>query len=274
MQKGYQIVGVLNVTPDSYFDGGKYDALDAAVARVGELLSEGADIIDVGGESTIPSGPGGVTVEEELERTIPVIQAIKNAHPDAQLSIDTYKAEVARQAIEAGANMVNDVSAGRNDPDMFSLLSTTDVHVVLMHAKHPPPNVEIENTQYHDVVTEVYDFLAERLDAAVTSGIARERIILDPGLGFFLSSDARYSFQMLQNLSKLTELGCPIYVSPSRKSFLAGPEKLPPEDRLPGTIASSIEAVRNGATYIRTHDVAEVRRALETAALLRSGDPQ
>ena len=207
-------------------------------------------------------------MEEEIARTIPVIAAIRDAYPHAEISIDTYKAEVAEQAIAAGATMVNDVSAGRNDPNMFSLLNQSDVSVVLMHAKHAPPNVEIEDTQYEDVVSEVFTFLEGRRDAAVAAGIAQDRLILDPGLGFFLSSDARYSFAILQNLERFTELGCPIYVSPSRKSFLAGSEKLLPEDRLPGTIVASAMAVKNGATYIRTHDVAAVRRGMETMRTL------
>lgn len=259
------IVGVLNVTPDSYFDGGKYDALEAAVAHAEALLEEGADIIDIGGESSIPSGPGKVSEDEELKRVIPVIQEILKQHPGAKISVDTYKSGVAKAATEAGASMINDVSAARHDSEMLSVVSGSDVDLVVMYAKHPPPNAVIEETHYDNVLDTVHGFLQERVQIAVKTGIDQSRIILDPGLGFFLSSDPQYSFEVLKHLNRFADLGCRLYVSPSRKSFLAGPEQLPPSDRLPATIVASVEAVQNGATYIRTHDVAEVRRAIETA---------
>lgn len=264
-----RIVGILNTTPDSYFDGGKYNLLEVAVAHAGQMLEAGADIIDVGGESTIPSGPGGVTAEEEISRTIPVIEAIVDAYPDASISIDTYKAEVASRAITAGATMVNDVSAGRNDPEMFPLIASSDVHYILMHAVSPPPNVEIHETHYDDVVSTVKAFLQERRDEATSAGIAQDRLILDPGLGFFISSIADYSFEIIERLEEFLDLGCPLYVSPSRKSFLAGPENLPPKDRLPATIEASLQAAKNGATYIRTHDVADIATAFQSLHQLK-----
>ena len=268
MRKNFQIVGILNTTPDSYYDGGKFVSLEKAVERAGQMIKEGADIIEVGGESTIPSGEGSISIEEELERTIPVIRAIREAFPQVSLSIDTYKSPVAKEAINAGAMMVNDVTAGRGDPEMFSVLQRSGVKVVLMFAKYLPPLAKVHDTQYDDIVETVFDFLHERKDAAIQSGIDASRIILDPGLGFFISSDARYSLQILANLERFTKLDCPIFVSPSRKSFLAGPQNLPPSDRLPATIAASAIAVLHGATYIRTHDVQAVRQGCEVAQMM------
>lgn len=251
------IVGILNVTPDSYYDGGRYNAVDAAVLRAGELLQEGADIIDIGGESTGP-GSSDVELEEELSRTIPVIQAIVEAHPDAQISIDTYKAQVAQNAIDAGAVMVNDVTAGRGDPELFSVVVDSGVQIVLMYSKDGTPRTTIQDVQYDDVIDTIKAFLSARKQAAMDAGIAEEKIILDPGMGHFLSSDPKYSFEVLSRLTELKDLGSSIYVSPSRKSFLAGPEGLSPDQRLDGTVAASKIAVQNGATYIRTHDVGQV----------------
>ena len=271
MQKKFHIVGILNTTPDSYFDGGKYVSVSQAVERAEQMLDEGADIIEVGGESTIPSGDGGISIEEELQRTIPMIRAIRDTFPHANISIDTYKSEVAKEAIEAGVMMVNDVTAGRGDPEMFSVLRNADVKIVLMFAKELPPLAKIHNTRYDDVVSTVFEFLRERKRVAMESGIGVPRIILDPGLGFFISSDARYSFQILAHLKRFTEFDCPIFVSPSRKSFLAGAAKLSPDDRLPATIAASAIAVLNGATYIRTHDVAAVKRGCEFVFMMDRG---
>lgn len=262
-----KIVGVLNVTPDSFHDGGKFLSVDAAVERAGEMFRYGADIVEIGGESTGPRS-SDVSLEEELQRVIPVICAIKKKFPSAALSVDTYKLEVAKAAIAEGAMMVNDVTAGRADREMFSVVASSSAILVLMYAKDPTPRTTIEDRQYEDVVRTVSDFLRERKAQAVKAGIAEERIILDPGLGHFISSDANYSFEIIRRLREFQALGCPILLSPSRKSFLAGPENLPPSERLPGTIAASAVAVLNGASYIRTHDVKEVRRGCEVALAL------
>lgn len=264
----FQIVGVLNVTPDSYYDGGKFNSAEAAVKRAGEMLEEGADIIEVGGESTGP-GSEDVPLEEERKRAISIIKALREAYPQAQISIDTYKAPIASDAIESGVMMVNDVTAGRGDPEMFSVLAKSDVLFVLMYSKDDSARTTIQEKQYDDVTTTVMEFLSERKELAVQAGISKERIILDPGMGHFVSSDPKYSFKLLEELKKLSELGCPLFVSPSRKSFLAGSENLPTEERLPGTIAASAVAVLNGAIYIRTHDILPVRRGCDTALRLR-----
>jgi dihydropteroate synthase len=259
-----QIVGILNVTPDSYFDGGAFVATEAAVARAGEMLAQGADWIEVGGESTGPNSRG-VSVSEELKRVIPVIEAIHKTYPDALISVDTYKSIVADEAIRVGSTMVNDVTAGRFDPDILRIVQRMGTKIVLMYSKDPTPRTTIHPTQYDDVIATIKKFLVEQKKLAMDSGIAPDRIILDPGLGHFVSSDARYSFEIIARLREFEGLGCPLFLSPSRKSFLAGAENLKTADRLPGTIAASVLAVVNGATYIRTHDVLEMRRTLEIA---------
>lgn len=264
-----QIVGVLNVTPDSYYDGGKFHDTQAAVRRAGEMLQEGVDIIDVGGESTGP-GSKDVPEAEELQRTVGVIREIVREHPNAVVSIDTHRSEVAQQAIQVGAKMLNDVTAGRSDPDIFSVAAEADVDLVLMYSKDHTPRTTVADVQYDDVLESIAAFLGERKQTAIAAGVAQEKIILDPGMGHFVSSDPKYSFAVLARLSDLgKKLGAPIYVSPSRKSCLAGKENLPPNDRLPGTIAASVAAVLNGASFVRTHDVLAVRRACEIAQAIR-----
>jgi len=264
------IVGVLNLTPDSFYDGGKAMDVTSAVKRAGEMLQAGADIVEVGGESTGPGSPD-VSEEDELKRTIASIKAIKEAYPHAVLSIDTYKAEVAEQAIRAGVTMVNDVTAGRSDERMFSTLAGhPDVKLVLMYSKDATPRTTVEANRYDNVIDTVKSFLRERKEEAVRQGISADRIILDPGLGHFVSSDSQYSFQIIAKLQEFAELGSPLFLSPSRKSFVEGKEKLPTAERLPGTIAASSLAVQNGAAYIRTHDVLEIRRACEIASAIQA----
>lgn len=264
MAKNFSIVGIVNTTPDSYFDGGKYVDIDDAVWRAGEMLQRGADIIEVGGESTGP-GSKDVSAEEEHRRVIPVVKAIRDVYPNAPIAVDTYKSAIAKDAIDVGATMINDVTAGRGDSDMFAVIAKTSVSYVLMYAKDPTARTTVEAQEYDDVIETIRSFLQERKEAAESAGIRADQIILDPGLGHFVSSKPEYSFQVLTRLNELTDLGSPLFLSPSRKSFLAGSENLPPEDRLPGTIAASAIAVQNGAKYIRTHDVLAVRRACEVA---------
>ncbi len=265
MQCLFQIVGILNVTPDSYHDGGKFTDVSAAVARVGAMLSEGADWIEIGGESTGPNSTE-VTLEQERARVIPVIEAMQKEFPEAKISVDTWKPEVAEASIKAGATMVNDVTAGRGSGGaMFNVLAKSSAKLVLLYSKDATQRTTIAGKSYENVVAEISTFLRMRRDAAVAAGISKERIILDPGLGHFVSSDPKYSFEILARLQEFLHLGCPLFLSPSRKSFLAGSENLKTVDRLPGTIAASALAVLHGASFIRTHDVLEVRRACEIA---------
>ena len=268
--KPFSIVGVLNVTPDSYYDGAKYSSLENALDRAAQIIDEGGDIIDIGGESTFVDRDD-VSIEEELNRTINVIKEIHSALPKAKISIDTYKAEVASKAIESGAHMINDVTAGRGDPHMFSTAAELDCPIVLMFAKDETSRTTTDEKDYDDVIQTVKDFLAEKKQLALDAGVREENIILDPGLGFFISGVANYSYEIIGNIESLNELGSDIFISPSRKSFLAGPDNLPPNERLPGTIAASVIAYLNGARYIRTHDVLDVRRALDVARLTGRG---
>lgn len=262
-----QIIGVLNVTPDSFYDGGQLPSVESAVARAGQMLADGADILEVGGESTGP-GSSEVSADEELRRVVPVIEAIRRTFPDAALSVDTYKSPVALAALERGAIMINDVTAGRGDSTMFATLARFPAaSLVLMYAKDPTPRTTIEPRQYDDVISTIKQFLSQRKEAATAAGVAAARITLDPGLGHFVSGDPRYSFEILRRLPELLALGSPLLLSPSRKSFLAGPENLPVAGRLPGTIAASALAVAQGAAFIRTHDVLEVRRGCQIAYL-------
>lgn len=258
------IIGALNVTPDSFHDGGRFTSIEAAMERATQMLADGADIIEVGGESTGPKSPD-VSLDEELKRVIPVITAIRKKHPAVRISVDTWKAAVAQEAINAGAGMINDVTAGRSDPGMFTVVAKSSAQLVLMYAKDPTPRTTIEDRQYDDVIGTISDFLRKRKDAAVKADISSDRIILDPGLGHFVSSDAQYSFEIIRRLREFGSLGSPVFLSPSRKSFLAGSQNLPTAERLPATVAASAIAVLNGAMYIRTHDVREVRIACDVA---------
>lgn len=262
-----QIVGILNTTPDSYFDGGKYDAVSTALSRAKEMKSHGADIIEIGGQST---GPGSIDVslDEELSRTIPIIKMIKEEMPDCVMSIDTYVSDIAKEAIAAGVSMINDVTAGRGSDGLFEVVANTGVQLVLMYAKDSTPRTTVEKIEYEDIISTIKSFLLSRIEEAKRRGVASSSIIIDPGMGHFISSDPVYSFEVIRRLSELS-LIAPIFVSPSRKSFLAGPEKLPPEDRLPVTIAASLACVTNGASYLRTHDVQEISRALQTQASIQ-----
>ncbi len=264
------IVGVLNVTPDSFHDGGKYVDVETAVAQAEAMIRDGADIIEVGGESTGPKSPD-VALEEERARVIPVLLELRKRFPDLRLSVDTYKSEIAREAIAAGATMINDVTAGRSDPELFAVVAAaSNVDLVLMFSKDASPRTTVAAAEYTDVIATVSKFLMQRKALAVEKGVNPDRIYLDPGLGHFVSSDPAVSFALLARLEEFQSLGSSFFLSPSRKSFLAGSEKLPTADRLPGTIAASAIAVLHGAAVIRTHDVLEVRRACEIAELIRN----
>jgi dihydropteroate synthase len=263
-----QIVGILNVTPDSYVPESRAMDVEVALLRAEGMVRDGADIIEIGGESTGP-GSADVSAAEELERTIKVIRETKKRMPNISISIDTYKASVAEKAIEAGASIVNDVTAGRGDPKMFGVAAKAGVRVVLMYAKDPTPRTSVQETRYDDVVRTIKSFLTERKQAAVDAGIESSYIILDPGLGHFVSLLPEYSFEILARLEEFADLGSPILLSPSRKSFLAGRENVKAADRLPATIAASAIAALHGASFIRTHDVQAIRRALEVVEQVR-----
>jgi dihydropteroate synthase len=266
-------MGILNVTPDSFSDGGRFLDAEVAVAHGLKLVAEGADIVDVGGESTRP-GAEPVSVEEELRRVRPVIEGLSAAASgDAQISIDTSKAAVARAALGAGASLVNDVSAFRADPEMAGLVADSGAECCLMHMLGEPRTMQ-QDPRYEDVVDEVKTFLQERLAFAVREGVDERRVLLDPGIGF--GKTVEQNLELLRRLQELLTLGRPIVIGTSRKSFLgriaagaARPGTAEPvgaSERLPGTLASNVMAFERGASVFRVHDVAPVREALRVAA--------
>lgn len=263
------VMGVLNTTPDSFFDGGRYDALDAAVARAEQMLAEGADILDIGGESTRP-GAEPVPEAEELRRTLPVMEAITARFPQAIISIDTTKSGVAARALQAGACIVNDISGMTFDPRMREVAAQAGALVVLMHIQGTPRTMQ-KNPHYTDVVAEVRDTLHVHAQRAQQAGISRENIWLDPGIGF--GKTLEHNLQLLRHLPTLKSLGYPVLIGTSRKSFighlLGG---LPPEERLEGTLATLALSVAWGADIVRVHDVQAAVRAVRVAdALVRAG---
>jgi len=237
---------------------------DAIVARAKQYVEEGADIIEIGGESTGP-GSRNVSLEEESERVLPAIGALRSALPDLWISVDTCKAEVALGALRAGADMINDVTAGRGDVRMFPMIAQAGCPCVLMYAKDPSPRTTVQSVRYEDVIATVRAFFMERSAAASSAGVRRSQLIFDPGLGHFISSDPQYSFELIRRLPELADFS-PLFLSPSRKSFLAGPRNLPPEERLPATLAVTAIAVLSGVRFIRTHDVLDTRRAVDAAS--------
>ncbi|HDJ30126.1 MAG TPA: dihydropteroate synthase [Candidatus Acetothermia bacterium] len=257
-------MGVLNVTPDSFFDGGQHMTTKAAVNHALEMIRDGADIVDVGGESSRP-GAAPVPGEVELSRVVPVITGIRESS-DVLISVDTTKSRVARAALAAGADIVNDISALRFDPEMGPLIAEADACVVLMHMQGTPRTMQ-ENPTYSDPVEEIKEFFSARMEAAVRAGIPEERIILDPGIGF--GKRLEHNLAILRGIGSFLELGAPVLIGLSRKSFLGELLGLPPAERLVGTVAANAVAVRNGADIIRVHDVKEGRQTADVARRLR-----
>lgn len=250
------IMGILNVTPDSFFDGGTLDTEAALLARAAKMLAEGADILDVGGMSTRP-GAKTVSVEEELNRVLPAIQSILKNYPEALISIDTVHAEVAKKAIEAGAVMVNDVSAGEMDAEMIVAVSMLQVPYIIMHMQGIPAHMQ-QNPTYSNVVKEVYTFLAEKANACMQAGV--KDLIIDPGFGF--GKTVEHNYALLKGLSSFKALNLPILAGVSRKSMICKVIKQNPEHALNGTTAVNMLALLNGADILRVHDVKEAREAV------------
>jgi dihydropteroate synthase len=256
------IMGVVNVTPDSFSDGGLFLDADAAVEHGLRLVEEGAHILDIGGESTRP-GAEPVTEDEERQRVLPVVERLAQ-EAGARLSIDTTKLAVARAALDAGATLVNDVSAFRFDPGMAALVAETGAGCCLMHMLGEPRTMQ-QDPRYDDVVSDVKAFLEERLAFAVSEGIDEERVWLDPGIGF--GKTVEHNLELLRRLDEIVAIGRPVVVGTSRKSFLGKIAGGRDEDqRLPGTIATNVLALERGASVFRVHDVAPVADALKVAA--------
>jgi dihydropteroate synthase len=262
MPRDFRVMGVVNVTPDSFSDGGRFLDPDAAVAHALALAEEGADILDFGGESTRP-GAEPVSADEERRRVVPVIERVAQG-TTAQLSIDTSKAAVAEAAIAAGATLVNDVTALRGDPAMAGLVAEREVDCCLMHMLGEPRTMQLD-PRYDDVVSEVASFLEERLAFAVAQGVREDRVLLDPGIGF--GKTLEHNLELLRRLDEIVALGRPVVVGTSRKSFLGLlTDRAEPDERLAGTIATNVLALERGAAVFRVHDVAPVREALTVAA--------
>jgi len=261
-----RLMGIVNVTPDSFSDGGLYLDSDRAIGHARELAAEGADLLDVGGESTRP-GAQAVSAEAELRRVLPVLEGLGGV--GVPVSIDTSKAAVAEAALEAGAGLVNDVTALRADPELAAVCAARGCDVVLMHMQGSPRTMQ-EAPAYGDVVEDVKGFLAERIDFATGAGIAEDRIWVDPGIGFGKTVD--HNLELLRRLGELRDLGRPILVGTSRKSFIGRLTGRDVDQRLGGTIASNVLALRAGADVLRVHDVAQVREAMRVAeAILEQG---
>jgi dihydropteroate synthase len=275
---GYRLMGIVNVTPDSFSDGGLFLDAPAAIAHGVELVSQGAHILDIGGESTRP-GAEPVGVQEELRRVLPVVEALAQQVGDTQISIDTSKAAVARAALDAGATLVNDVSALRADPEMVSVVAGSGAECCLMHMLGEPHTMQrgVGGSSYNDVVDDVRAFLEQRMAFAVGEGIDEDRILLDPGIGF--GKTVEHNLALLRRLDEIVALGRPVVIGTSRKSFLgriaadagSAPEQVAPDARLPGTIATNVIALERGARVFRVHDVAPVAGALAVTAATLSG---
>lgn len=251
-------MGILNVTPDSFSDGGQHNQCDAAVAHGIQLSEAGADIIDIGGESTRP-GAAPVSLQTELERTIPVIRELAG-RVQVPISIDTTKAEVARQALDAGASIINDISGLTFDPEMLDVCRDSNAGICLMHIQGTPQTMQ-QSPHYEDVVTEVIGFLQQQIDRCLQAGIDRRRLCVDPGIGF--GKTAEHNISLLRSIHRLhSELDCVVLIGHSRKRFLAKILGRPVEERLAGTLGVSVALAERGVDVLRVHDVAAVRDTL------------
>ena len=260
------VMGIVNVTPDSFSDGGKFFSPEVAISHASKLITQGADIIDIGGESTRP-GAEQVSESEELKRVIPVIEKIRTDNPTILISIDTTKASVAKHAVEAGADIINDVSGLSFDNKMIGIVESFNIPVVIMHMKGNPQNMQL-NPEYKDIVNEILDFFKMKITIAIQSGINRSMIILDPGIGF--GKTVEHNFELLSRLNEFNVLELPIMIGPSRKSFIGITLDLPPEDRVEGTAAAVSAGVMNGASIVRVHDVKSMKRVVRIIEKVRN----
>ena len=259
-------MGILNVTPDSFSDGSLYFDKSAAIKRALQMVEDGADIIDIGGESTRP-GSEPVTIEEELRRTIPVIEVLAK-EIKIPISIDTYKSEVAKRALDAGSSMVNDISGLRFDPEMPGVISKYKVPVVIMHIKGTPKAMQ-QNPVYEALIPEIIDYLREGIRTALESGIPEDKIIIDPGIGF--GKTFNHNLEIINNLREFTLLEKPILIGPSRKAFIGKIlGDVPVTDRLEGTAAAVAISIMNGANIIRVHDVKEMVRVAKVTDAIKN----
>lgn len=261
-------MGILNVTPDSFSDGGRFNTTDKALARAMKMAEQGADIIDIGGESTRP-GAAMVPAQEEIARVVPVIEALAK-RSDIPISVDTYKSGVAQKALEAGASIVNDISGLRFDPQMASVAAEYEAGLVLMHIKGTPEDMQ-QDPQYGDLLGEIKTYLKDSIQVALDAGVELSAIAIDPGIGF--GKTVEHNLILIKNLAYFMDLNCPIVIGASRKSFIGKlNNNIPATERLPGSLAAAILAVQNGANIIRCHDVAETRQTIDIALAIDRTD--
>ena len=258
------LMGVLNITPDSFFDGGCYDTYEKAAERAFQLIDEGTDILDIGGASSRP-GSEFVSDEEQMKRVLPVIQAVRKKW-DGWISIDTYSSGVAKAALDQGADIINDISAGRIDPEMKEVAQTTGVPCILMHMKGTPKNMQTDPS-YVSLMSEILEYFEERIQNWVAAGVSREQILVDPGIGF--GKTLKHNLSLLKNLQEFEVLGRPVVLGTSRKSFIGAVLGRDVEDRLVGTLATLVAGAQNGAHVFRVHDVPESREALNMFHAIR-----
>ncbi len=267
MDAPIQIMGILNVTPDSFSDGGSFARLETALDQAEKLIADGADILDIGGESTRPFAEP-VSAKEEMQRVLPVIKAVSAKHPSVPISIDTTKAVVASESLKAGATIINDISALRHDPEMISVAQKSTVPIILMHMQNTPSDMQLK-PEYGDVTLDVRSFLAERIKWLTENGIDRKRIIIDPGIGFGKTLD--HNITLLKNLDKLTDLGVPLLLGHSRKRFLGDITGVDEEkERDLATAVVSALCAGKDIAMIRVHDVASTKQALAIARAFQS----
>ena len=258
-------MGIVNVTPDSFSDGGKFFSLEASYKHSVKLIKDGADILDIGGESSRP-GAKPISVEQEMDRVLPLITKIHSSFPQAIISIDTTKAQVAEEAIKAGAKIINDISGLSNDKNMVNIVSNYDVPVVIMHMQGNPETMQ-KKPFYNDLINDIKLFFKDRIDYIRKFGILKEQIILDPGIGFgktFLDN-----FKLINHLDKFSEFDLPILIGPSRKSFIGAALNEEPEFRLEGTSAAVAAGILRGARIVRVHDVYQMKKVVKIADLIR-----
>lgn len=258
-------MGVLNVTPDSFSDGGEFFAAKDAIQQAMNLISNGAHIIDVGGESSRP-GAVPLSIPDELERVVPVIKGIRERSPEILISIDTYKSEVAGQAIESGANIVNDISGLGFDKNMPNIIAGTGVPVIIMHMQGMPNNMQ-NNPDYNNLIADICSFFSNQVDLAISAGIKKDQIILDPGIGFGKTMD--HNFKLIQQLNQFSSLGFPLMVGPSRKSFIGNFLNVDINERIEGTAAVVVASIMNGARIVRVHDIKEIKRVVQVVDKIR-----
>ena len=256
-EKPYLIMGILNVTPDSFSDGGQFLKVENAFTHSVKMIEEGADIIDIGGESTKPFADP-VSTDEELSRVIPVIEKIRSEY-DILISIDTTKSKVAEEAITAGANIINDVSAMEIDENMLQIAKNYNSPIIMMHMKGIPKNMQ-NNPTYDHLITEIKDYLSSRVKCAINAGIDKKNIIIDPGIGF--GKSVEHNFEIINNLDSFVDLGFPVLLGASRKSFIGLTLNVEEKDRLEGSIAANVIGLQKGAKIFRVHDVLAAKKSL------------